>query len=715
MKLNLLVDHFATFFIKTGGILVISTVIGIIVLITSVALPLFSPATSALLLQTQLPTGKTVAAQIDEYLQDLYLINNEGVVTFGTSKQGEFKTTHQHPLRANSDATVLRAESHAGFKHSLLWSDGQATLVQVNLPEKNAEIIHQQSVPAGTTRVLMRIYKQNVIVVSLNAIDSTFFIKSSAYKQVKEDDELDFFADDEEVKLHLDYRQHVPDISSLDVSADGMQVVVGTTQGQALLFTPTLPIHKRQAQVSKAGVSAIKFTFGDRSFIVADAQGKMHAWQANKNNALEHIKTLPAMAGKVLAISKAQRSKLFASFNDKGQLQASFMTSSRKLLLTETLGKIEQTSIAPRDDALVVLMPTSLKIWQLHAPHPEVSLTTMLRRVWYENYPRADYIWQSSSASDDFEPKLSLIPLIFGTLKGTLYAMLFVLPLSILAAVYVNQFATARFKAIIKPTIEILASLPSVVIGFLAALWFAPFLQNHLTAFFLSLVTVPFAFLLCVYFWSLLPQVAVVRRIEQGLQFVLLFPVIVCGCLVAYQLAAPVENFFFQGDFLTWLYETVGMRYDQRNSIVIAFALGFAVMPIVFSITEDSIDTVPASLSAASLALGASRWQTIWRVLLPSAFSGILGAAIIGLGRAVGETMIVLMATGNTPIIDLSPFNGMRTLAANIAVEVPEAPVDGTLYRTLFLCAVVLFCLTFFFNTLAELVRTKLRTRFGNS
>ena len=105
----------------------------------------------------------------------------------------------------------------------------------------------------------------------------------------------------------------------------------------------------------------------------------------------------------------------------------------------------------------------------------------------------------------------------------------------------------------------------------------------------------------------------------------------------------------------------------------------------------------------------ASRWQTVWRVVLPSASPGIFAAVMIGFGRAVGETMVFLMATGNTPLIDLSPFNGMRTLSANIAEEIPGAPLNGTLYRTLFLCAVILFIMTFFLNTIAEVVRQHLR------
>ena len=166
--------------------------------------------------------------------------------------------------------------------------------------------------------------------------------------------------------------------------------------------------------------------------------------------------------------------------------------------------------------------------------------------------------------------------------------------------------------------------------------------------------------------------------------------------------------------FPSWLLRVLGVRYDQRNAIVVGLAMGFAVIPIIFAIAEDAFSNVPRSLVSGSLALGASRWQTVTRVVLPTASPGIFAAVMVGFGRAVGETMIVLMATGNTPIMDGSPFNGFRSLSANIAVEIPEAPVGGTLYRTIFLAALLLFVLTFAVNTVAELVRQRLRRKYSS-
>jgi phosphate transport system permease protein len=145
---------------------------------------------------------------------------------------------------------------------------------------------------------------------------------------------------------------------------------------------------------------------------------------------------------------------------------------------------------------------------------------------------------------------------------------------------------------------------------------------------------------------------------------------------------------------------------------VVGLAMGFAVIPIIFTIADDAFSSVPSHLTAGSLALGASRWQTALRIVVPTASPGVFSAIMIGFGRAVGETMIVLMATGNTPVLDWSIFNGMRTLSANIAVEIPEAPHGGTLYRVLFLAAALLFTMTFAVNTLAEVIRQRLREKY---
>ena len=202
--------------------------------------------------------------------------------------------------------------------------------------------------------------------------------------------------------------------------------------------------------------------------------------------------------------------------------------------------------------------------------------------------------------------------------------------------------------------------------------------------------------------------------VPDGWHAAILVPVV---CLLGYLSFAvndQMELLLFGGDMRAWITTELGIPFDQRNALVVGIAMGLAVIPTIFSISEDAIFSVPKHLTYGSLALGATPWQTLVGVVMPTASPGIFSGLMIGMGRAVGETMIVLMATGNTPIMDANIFEGMRTLAANIAVEVPEAEVDSTHYRVLFLAAFVLFMFTFIVNTLAEIVRQRLRIKYGS-
>jgi phosphate transport system permease protein len=228
---------------------------------------------------------------------------------------------------------------------------------------------------------------------------------------------------------------------------------------------------------------------------------------------------------------------------------------------------------------------------------------------------------------------------------------------------------------------------------------------------FLIPLVLPVVITLALLLWRVVP-IGVRGRVKAGSEVFLLLPVVVVGVWLALALGDLVNAVLLGGNYHGWLLSTLGVTYDQRNSLVVGIAMGFAVIPIIFTIAEDSLSNVPGHLRAGSLALGANRWQTALRIVLPTASPGIFSAVMIGFGRAVGETMIVLMATGNTPVMDWSVFNGFRALSANIAVELPEAPEQGTLYRVLFLAAFLLFCLTFVVNTAAELVRLKLRRKY---
>ena len=415
----------------------------------------------------------------------------------------------------------------------------------------------------------------------------------------------------------------------------------------------------------------------------------------------------------ITALAGAARRKGFAAGDAAGRMSV-YHTTAQRRVLTEQVSSaaISALALAPRANFLLIEDATrNLHYWALHNEHPEVSWASLWQKVWYEGYAEPDWVWQSSSASNDFEPKFSLTPLSFGTLKAAFYAMLFAVPIAIFGAIYTGYFMTARMRRQVKPVIEIMEALPTVILGFLAGLWLAPYLERHMPGLFSALLIVPAGVLLSSYRYFRLPPRL---RPADGWEAGLLIPVILLFGWLAMLLSGPLEALLFGGDMPGWLSNVAGIDFDQRNSLVVGIAMGVAVIPTIFSIAEDAVFSVPRHLTQGSLALGATYWQTLTRVVILTASPGIFSALMIGLGRAVGETMIVLMATGNTPVMDFSIFQGMRTLSANIAVEMPESEVGSTHYRVLFLAGLVLFMFTFFVNTLAELVRQRLREKYSS-
>jgi phosphate transport system permease protein len=425
------------------------------------------------------------------------------------------------------------------------------------------------------------------------------------------------------------------------------------------------------------------------------------------------IHSFDPMPSGVRVIAGSTRTKGFVTGDALGNLWIRHNTSDQtRLRLAGHGAPLVDGGLTPANNGAFSLSESGiLRSFAVRDPHPEVTLKTLFGRVWYEGYEKPEFVWQSTGGTDDFEPKLSLTPLVYGTLKATFYALIFAIPIAITAALYAAVFAHRSVRRVVKPVVEIMAALPSVVIGFLAGLWLAPRVERTTVGTLLVLPVVP---LLVIGFAVLLRAAPERRRrwITARIEIIVLLGVVIAGVWLAQALGPSVEATAFGGNFKNWLFENFQERYDPRNSLIIGFAMGFAVIPLIFTISEDAFSNVPAHLSAASLALGASRWQTAARVIVPTASPGVFSAVMIGFGRAVGETMIVLMATGNTPIMDWSIFNGMRTLSANIAVEIPEAPFGGTLYRILFFASAILFVMTFCVNTVAEIVRQRLRRKY---
>jgi len=256
--------------------------------------------------------------------------------------------------------------------------------------------------------------------------------------------------------------------------------------------------------------------------------------------------------------------------------------------------------------------------------HEEVTIGSMVA-------PRADgaFSWQPVS----MVPKYSLLPLLVGTLKVTFVALLLGLPVAVGAAIFTSEFAPQAARELVKPAVELLAGIPSVVIGFFALMVLA-----------------------------------------------------------------------------TWLQDAFGFVY-RLNAITAGIGLALAVIPIVYTVAEDALSAVPQTFRDGSLALGANRWQTAWRVVLPAAMPGVFAACVLGAGRAIGETMIVLMASGNAAMLSLDPSTSFRSFSATIAAELGEVVHGSAHYHVLFFLGAFLFVVTFLLNLLGHWYIGRLRDR----
>ncbi|WP_444678914.1 ABC transporter permease subunit [Halomonas sp. E19] len=307
--------------------------------------------------------------------------------------------------------------------------------------------------------------------------------------------------------------------------------------------------------------------------------------------------------------------------------------------------------------------------------------------------------------------RLSLSPLAWGTLKAAFWALVFAIPLALGAAVHSSLYMSQRLRSHLKPTLELMEALPGVVIGFVAGLVLAPWIERHLAGALALLLTLPLTVLLVAGVWRRLTA-RLRQRAPLAWAGLWLLPWLAAVAFATLALSPWLEASLFGGDLRAWLDSRFGLDYATRNAMIVGLAMGFAVMPSVYALSEEALSGVPASLGEGAQALGATRWQTLCRVVLPAAAPGVFAAVMIGTGRAVGETMIVLMASGNTALMSLSPLEGMRTMAAGIAVELPEAIPGSQPYLLLILAALLLFLFTFLVNTLAEIVRTRLRRRY---
>ncbi|MGA7327390.1 MAG: ABC transporter permease subunit [Rhodomicrobium sp.] len=836
----LISDAIANWIIRIGGLGVILAVFGIMVFLVEVVRPLFSGGHLQGQHEVRLEgvSGRVLSELVDEYATLIVSVEESGQVIVNHLGSGRL-------LKSNSFSTGDRkvtafARTLRGDDVAFGFDDGTLRLGRIRI---SAEILSAANLPSGLTRlsgdqltdgeaVYVPIENDQVRKLSVSvgldepqgvapggtalvAVDyrvggtverpTRSFVSVDAKGAVRLsrlETKRNLLTGKEQASVSSVELPSLPagiDVASVLMTSQADQVYIAERSGWVSRYDAREPSKAAVAERIRftpegVGLTVLGFLVGEQSIIAGGSEGSVNVFfrlntpgaKTADGFALTKAHELERQPAAISAFDASERSKMFVTADAGGNIWVRHSTSEQTLIKLRTGGgKVSAVSLSPRENAVVAVAGDEKAVtFEIDAPHPETTLRSIFGKVWYENYPAPAYTWQSSSGTDAFEPKFSLIPLIFGTVKASFYTLLFAIPIALCAAIYTSQFLGGGVRAVVKPAMEMMASLPSVVLGFIAALILAPIVENWIGAVVLAFVCLPLSLFIGAHLWQLVPQ-HIALRAGGGARLLFIAASLIAGLYAAIHLAPVFEQAFFDGDFRAWtngagssrpfmtllfwplafggvvlffrslpansgrrragdngasqfvlwvamltlslalaavlaglsVWAGIDIRgsfigtYVQRNTLVVGFAMGFAVIPIMYTIAEDALTAVPEHLRAASLACGATPWQTATRVIVPTALSGIFAAIMIGLGRAVGETMIVVMAAGNTPIIDWNIFSGLRALSANIAVELPEAVKDGTLYRMLFLAALTLFIMTFVLNTLAELVRLRFRKR----
>ena len=854
------IDRAAKIFIAAGGIGTIIAVATVFVFLTSVALWLFVPA--------QIGNARQVAVKIDspplylacdEFGTTGWMISAEGAMTVFRMDNGQ--TLSKRALFEDMDAKLTSAAFQVDGEHGAFgFDDGSIRLGRIAFTN---DYLAVEDVPpplrslprnevadlegAMVARVTDDRFRRSKLVVELDEkiegkqpdpivkIDSTI-LEHSDEKVVEvactltPEKTVNFIkvtksradaADDWAIQIKVSSVElpanRVDPPSFLLISGLGTEAYAAWSDGHLVRFD----LHDFKKPVLVETVSLLtgpnekltdlKMLLGGTTLLAGDSTGRVRAWFSIKPDASRgesHMVAAHELAGPnspVTSLAVNGQFRMCAASYGDGSTRLFFVTNERVLadVRREAAGPGTSVMIAPRGDALAVAGSSGLTLWSIDPRHPEVTLGSLFGKVWYEGYAEPCHAWQSSGPRDA-EAKMSLVPLIFGTLKATLYSLLFGAPLALMAAIFTSEFMHPRAKARVKPVIEMMASLPSVVLGFLAGVIFAPLIEKIIPQVMTSFFTVPLFFMAGAHMWQFLPRNFALRH--QRWKLACIAALLPAGVWFAWFLGPILEKQFFAEDIKAWLSnpekysngiggwlflllpamgfltalfvvrvvspyvrrfthnlsrqqlvlidflkfvggivlavgltllvsaflihicgldprdpeplkQHLGVRfyplstYATRNAMILGFMMGFAIIPIIYTVAEDALSSVPQHLRSASLGAGATPWQTAIRIVIPTAMSGLFSAVMIGLGRAVGETMIVLMAAGNTSIEEFNIFNGFQTLSAAIATELSEASQGGTLYRTLFLAGGALFMITFVLNTVAESVRIRFRRR----
>ncbi len=572
-------DRIATRVISLGGLLVIASVIAILLLIVRVTIPLFQGAKSNIVFQfpVSAEAESILALGVDDYREVAYTLDSKGVFSFYTLSSGTSFLTLQAGV--DKKTGVKSIELHKNNQYTLLWDDNSTSLVTVSFrilfdqkgkrsitPE--LKVLAEFPAETGSSAPLAAVIR----TTEDGQLTQTTLMNDNSFQVRRQIVTRDLFDNEKKESFSFVVRAEIlGTITAFTVDEKGQTLYAGTSTGSLLRWDMSaneeaVRTDNVVATADKGAISSLALVFGDISIAVGDARGGLATWSqvwsgegVDKVKKLRKVHSLTAHKDAVTSIVTSRRTKSIVSSGAGGLVHYDYMTSEKHLLdLDQPLIRF---AIADGDKSLIGLdSKKNLFVWNIDNPHPEVSLKTLFGKVWYESYDKPEFVWQSSAGNDDFEPKFSIMPLLFGTIKGTLYAMIFAIPLSIFGAVYTSQLTTYSFKKSIKPMIEIMASVPSVVIGFLIALWLGPLIEKSILALLLCVLLLPLVLGLMMTIMMPYYRTPALKNRCAGYEFLLLVPVVLATIAFAVWFAPFVEKMLFSGNFLQWLYSDLGIR-----------------------------------------------------------------------------------------------------------------------------------------------------------
>ena len=833
---NRLADTLATILITVGGIGTILMLLAVVLVLVVNALPLARSTRikpwRTLAMPTYLESG------IDEHGTVLWGLTKEGDIEVRDLQTKQLLATHERDLHRDAQiSSVFLAQDQNYLALGL--SNGAVLRVKVEfkdelvprseLPKQVALSKSDPVVPFGeslyqwfdqsTVREIrlkhpkwLQVFEHSaaIPIQLVDYVSDTFSrdVTGSAESHVLAlaGRQLILRSSDPEEKGEVQYSGNLqvrgegsPACIMLNDTAD--QVLVAWAQGVVDRYriedsAKTLSIVESQSSfLSHDAVVCSSPLVGRQSLACGTERGKLLIWTittsegagSTDNKTLRLSHQMQVSDHPLATLSSSNPGRVVTVMDEKHRVYLCHSTTQRTLAKSEPhvvegfeslpSGALD-TRFARLNEKQGVLLAVSfdrVSLANVDIGFPQASYEGFVRPQWYEGMHQPAYVWQSTS-SQSSEPKLSLVPLFWGSLKAAFFALIFSLPLGLGAAIYTSEFASPLIRQRIKPVLELIASFPSVVVGFIAAYVLASVLSNYLLTIWFFAVGIPFGLILCSsWFHSYKGTLLKYRNNEEQLRLMCFSTSVMVMAVLAWLFGYAAESLFFGGSLVSWYGELpdgsplgwmlvlvpagevvlflvargsvfrparlimlglllivltsaaswvlslVGLDiratlvdgYREHNSLLLALALGFCIIPVIYTLCDDALRSVPRQLRNASYACGASRWQTAKSIVFPAAASGLISAALIAFARAAGETILVLTTVSNTPLMELNPFTGLKTITSVLVIELPETTQGETHYRTLFLAALLLFGFTLALNSLAEFLRVRYRRGRG--